>query len=217
MIDLQLGDCLELMKSLETGRVDAVITDPPYGMRYSSSMNGRFGDCSVAGDEDTSIRDMVIEWAVNRGIRCLVFGNWRIARPKNTKAVLIWDKGDHVGMGDLSVPWKPNTEEIYVIGNGFSGHRGSSVLRVNALSPNFLNQGELRLHPTQKPVTLFERLIAKCPGDTVLDPFMGSGTTGVACVKLGRSFIGMEIDEDYFKIAKRRIEEAQLQLRLELP
>jgi len=75
-----------------------------------------------------------------------------------------------------------------------------------------------RVHPTQKPVTLMEWCMemAKVPkGATVLDPFMGSGTTGVACVKTGRNFIGIEIDETYFKIAQKRIEDAQRQPRLE--
>lgn len=66
-------------------------------------------------------------------------------------------------------------------------------------------------HPTQKPVRLLERIIALVtqPGDTIFDPFMGSGTTGVACVQTGRNFIGCEIDPGYFEIAKRRIAEAQ--------
>ena len=74
----------------------------------------------------------------------------------------------------------------------------------------------IRYHPTQKPVTLMIWSINNCtaPGATVLDPFMGSGTTGVACVQTGRNFIGIEIDEDYYKIAEKRIAEAQMQPRL---
>ena len=72
-------------------------------------------------------------------------------------------------------------------------------------------------HPTQKPLALIKELILSCTleGDTVLDPFMGSGTTGVACVQTGRNFIGIEIDPAYFAIAEKRIAEAQLQPRLE--
>ena len=73
-------------------------------------------------------------------------------------------------------------------------------------------------HPTQKPVRLLERIIALVtqPGDTIIDPFMGSGTTGVACVQTGRNFIGIEIDEGYFKIAEKRIKDAEMQMRLPL-
>lgn len=76
----------------------------------------------------------------------------------------------------------------------------------------------MRQHPNEKPVGLMEKLITVCssPGDTVLDPFMGSGTTGVACVKLGRNFIGIEIDPTYFAIAQKRIAAAQLQMTLPL-
>lgn len=125
-----------------------------------------------------------------------------------TKMVLIWDKGGALGMGDLSIPWKPDHEEIYVLGKGFVGTRDSgSVLRhppVQSMAKNG------RVHPTEKPVSLMVDLCRKVPG-TVLDPFMGSGTTGVACVKLGRKFIGIEIDEGYFDIAVERIRKAYAQ------
>ena len=120
------------------------------------------------------------------------------------------DCGDHVGMGDLSFPWKPNTEEIYVIGHGFTGHRGSSVLRIPApVTWNSTSHG--RAHPHEKPVALISALLAKCPGKTILDPFMGSGSTGAACVQSGRRFIGIEIEPKYFDIACKRIEAATKQ------
>ena len=109
-------------------------------------------------------------------------------------------------MGDLSMPWKPNTEEIYIAGSGFSGHRGTSVLRHNApVSWNSVGFG--RDHPHEKPVSLMAELIDKVPsGITILDPFMGSGTTGVACARTGRRFIGIEKEPKYFDIAVKRIE-----------
>ena len=215
-VTLYHGDCLEVLKTLDAGSVDVVVTDPPYGMDYHSSANGRFGDCAIDGDKTTALRDAVIQWAISLDIPCLVFGSWKATKPAQTRALLVWEKGDHVGMGDLSIPWKPNTEEVYVIGSGFTGHRGSSVLRVNALSPNFFHTHEPRQHPTQKPIELLRQLIEKCPQGAVLDPFMGSGTTGVACVQTGRNFIGIEIDRTYFEIAERRIAEAQAQMRMEL-
>jgi DNA modification methylase len=206
---LYLGDCREILPTLP--KVDAVITDPPYGVKYSSCMGGKFKGASIIGDECVSVRDEVI--AAFPGVRGLYFGSWKMPKPAWTKQTLVWEKGDHVGMGDLSLPWRPNTEEIYVVGGGFVGHRGSSVIRFNAPSPNFTPDKE-RFHPTEKPVGLMEILLGKTPGEVVLDPFMGSGTTGVACMNLGRSFIGIEREPKYFDIACRRIEDAQRHGRL---
>lgn len=203
---LYLGDCRDVLPTLSG--IDAVVTDPPYGISYSSGMTGHHGGTSlpgIIGDADTSLRDFVVEWSRFRP--AIVFGTWKRARPTETKAVLIWEKGDHVGMGDLSLPWKPNTEEIYVLGAGFSGHRGSSVIRVNApVSWNSVGFG--RKHPHEKPVELMLELVAKCPPGTILDPFMGSASTGVAALSLGRRFVGIELDPAHFETACRRIEAA---------
>jgi DNA modification methylase len=197
-------DCMEVLPGL--GKVDAVVTDPPYGISYASSKSGHHGGTALAGivgDSDTSLRDQVLEWWGDR--TAIVFGTWKRQRPDLCKLVLTWEKGDHVGMGDLSIPWKPNTEEIYVLGRDFSGHRGSSVLRYNApVSWNSTSFG--RTHPHEKPIELMEELIVKTLGESIFDPFMGSGTTGVACVRLGRNFIGCEIDQAHFATAVRRIE-----------
>ncbi len=209
---LYLGDCMEVMPTL--GKIDAVVTDPPYGISYRSGMTGHDGGKSlpgIYGDEDTSARDYVIEWAGD--IPGLYFGSWRRHRPESCRMVLIWNKGTHVGMGDLSTPWKPNIEEIYVVGNGFSGHRGSSVLDFSApVSWNSTKNG--RRHSHEKPIALMAELVSKCPQGTILDPFMGSGTTGVACANLGRRFIGIEKEPKYFDIACERIAAAYAQGRL---
>jgi site-specific DNA-methyltransferase (adenine-specific) len=103
-------------------------------------------------------------------------------------------------MGDLSFPWKPDFEEIYVNGNGFIGHRGSSVLCFNSR----IDSG--RHHPTEKPLELMTELISKTIG-TILDPFMGSGTTLRATKDLNRKAIGIEIEEKYCEIAAKRMEQ----------
>lgn len=208
-MDLRCGDCLELLPTLAAGSVHAVVTDPPYGIAYKSGKTGHHGGTAlpgIVGDADTSLRDAVLDWWGNRP--AIVFGSWKRRRPDGCNALLTWEKGDHVGMGDLSMPWKPNTEEIYVFGRGFVGHRGSSVLKHNAPTTwNSVRQG--RKHPHEKPYSLMVELLSKCPSHwTILDPFMGSGMTGVACARMGRNFIGMEIDPDYFAIAERRIKEA---------
>ena len=216
-IRLLLGDCLEILPGLE--KVDAVVTDPPYGIGYRSGMSGHDGGTSlpgIIGDENTKLRDAILAWFVETcgtDSPAIIFGSWKVARPANCKAVLIWEKGDHVGMGDLSIPWKPNTEEIYVLGGGFRGHRGSSVLRFNA--PVTWNSTAFgRSHAHEKPESLMEELVSKCPLGITLDPFMGSGTTGVACIRLGRRFIGIEREPKYFEIAKRRIRDELDKTRL---
>ena len=112
---------------------------------------------------------------------------------------MIWSKGEHTGMGDLSFPWKPDFEEIYINGDGFYGRRTSSVLRFNARTDSG------RAHPTEKPVELMAELIGKCDATTILDPFAGSGTTGRAAKDLGRKAVLIEIEERYCEIAARRM------------
>ena len=204
------GDCRDVLPTLD--KVDLVLTDPPYGIAFESSKTGHDGGValpSIQGDEDATVRDFVV-----KNFQCvpmLVFGSWKVSKPVGVKAVLVWEKGDHVGMGDLSLPWKPNTEEIYVIGSGFTGHRGSSVIRIPApVSWNSTNHG--RSHPNEKPVALIKELLLKCPEGVVLDPFMGSGTTLRAAKDLNRKAIGIEIEEKYCEIAANRMSQLAMQL-----
>jgi DNA modification methylase len=197
------GDCREIDAWL---LADAMVTDPPYGMALASGWGGDFGDLSVANDEDTAARDEALsQWGDRPAI---VFGRWSVPRPPNTRALLTWEKGDHTGMGDLSLPWKPTTEEIYVLGRGFAGiGRRSSVLRFMAPAPA-AKQG--RHHPTEKPLDLIRHLVACCPPPVVADPFMGSGTTLRAAKDIGRQAIGVEIEERYCEIAADRLRQSVL-------
>jgi DNA modification methylase len=196
------ADCLDVLPHIEA---DCIVTDPPYGIAYESGMTGHNGGTALAGivgDEDTSLRDSVLEQLAD--VPAIVFGSWKASRPKLCRAVLIWEKGDHVGMGDLSLPWKPNTEEIYVIGRGFAGHRGSSVLRFNApVSWNSVHFG--RTHPHEKPVDLMMELLRKCPSGAVLDPFAGSFATAVACARLDRECIAIETDPEHYATGVKRL------------
>jgi DNA modification methylase len=196
------GDCRELLPALE---FDAVVTDPPYGMGFQSGWAGHQGDCAIINDEDVTARDEALR--LTSGRPALVFGRWSCPRPEGTRALLTWEKGEHVGMGDLSLPWKPNTEEIYVIGSGFTSWRGrgSSVLRYLAIAGTVRTTETGRNHPTEKPVDLMIDLIGKCPPGVILDPFMGSGTTLRAAKDLGRKAIGIEVDERYCEIAAKRM------------
>ncbi len=200
-ISIYHGDCLEIDAWLDA---DVMVTDPPYGMKFASGMSGHHANERVVGDADSRVRDEALEHWGQRP--ALVMGRWSVPRPMRTRMVLVWEKGNHVGMGDLALPWKPNTEEIYVLGSGFSGHRGSSVLRhlavAGAVGKN--NTGQ-RFHLTEKPVSLMRDLIAKCPPGTIVDPFMGSATTLRAAKDLGRKAIGIETNEAYCEIAVRRL------------
>jgi site-specific DNA-methyltransferase (adenine-specific) len=207
-ITIYHGDCLGILPFVNA---DVLVTDPPYGIAYESGKTGHNGGAAlpgITGDDDTSLRDEIL--AVWGDKPAIVFGSWKRPRPLCV-AVLTWDKGDHVGMGDLSLPWKPNTEEIYILGKGFIGHRGSSVLSFNApVSWNSVGFG--RQHPNQKPLDLMKHLVGKCPTGVVLDPFMGSGTTLLAAKNLGRQSIGIEIEERYCEIAARRLAQEVLPL-----
>lgn len=206
---LYLGDCRDILPTL--GKVDAVVTDPPYGLGVAINTANE----TIIGDETVDIRDEAmasVEWGA-----AIVFGSWKCPRPADPLALLIWDKGKFVGMGDLAFAWKLTHEEIYLLGDKarFVGHRGESVLKFPALFPNLpaanAARGEQLVHPTQKPIPLMRRLLESLVAQTILDPFMGSGTTGVAAVQMGRDFIGIEREPKYFDIACKRIEDAQRQ------
>lgn len=188
------GDCREIDAWLDA---DVLVTDPPYGDAYRTGARRRDTLArSIAGDSDTTTRDQALSlWDGP----ALVFGKWRPPRPAGTRMVLVWDKGGALGMGDLSLPWKPDHEEVYVIGDGFVGSRDcGSVLR----SPPVQSVG--RQHPNEKPVELLEALVTKTAG-VVADPFMGTGPTLRAAKNLCRKAIGVEIDERYCEIAAKRL------------
>lgn len=195
---LYLGDCRDILPTLD--KVDAaLVSDVPYGVAFKSKWDNKFKSVKIANDENTSCRDEVLQmWG---DAPALVFGSWKQPRPTDIKMLLTWEKGT-VGMGDLSFPWFPNTEEIYVIGKGWAGSRTSSVLRYPVKN---------EFHPTEKPISLMRALVAKCQATSIIDPFMGSGSTGVAAIMEGRKFVGCEIDPDYFATACKRIEDAQRQ------
>jgi hypothetical protein len=221
---LHLGDCRDLLPDRETALrgggpgcdallCDAVLTDPPFGVGYKSGhATDRLwaGGRSIANDHDTSVRDDVLR--ALEGVPMLVFGSRRAPAPAATKMYLTWDKGPALGMGDLSLPWKPTTEEIYVLGRGFVGARDKGAVIYHPPVQSMAANG--RLHPNEKPVGLLRLLLQSLPTGLICDPFMGSGSTGVACALEARAFVGCEINPAYFDIACRRIEEAYKQPRL---
>jgi DNA modification methylase len=204
---LILGDCREILPDMDCV-IDAVVTDPPYGIAHSSSYGASWQNTQIAGDSDTSDRDAVLSGFEN----VVSFGSWKTPPIANTKGAVVWDKGPAFGMGDLAFPWKGSWELAYIRGGIWRGSRDEGVLR-GPVVVSWESAG--RVHPHEKPVWLCAHFIEKTPkASTILDPFMGSGTTGVAAIKLGRKFIGIEIEPKYFDIACRRIEEAWKQPRL---
>ena len=208
-VTLYHGDCLT--EHREWLDADVLVTDPPYGYAHQSNGgprgNASWRNTSIAGDTDTTARDDVLTaWGDKPAI---MFGSWKRERPAMTRALLIWDKGGHAGMGDLSIPWKPNFEDIYVLGSGFTGKRDSGVLSGFHVSADAASG---RLHPHQKPVNLMEALIAKCPPGTIADPFAGSGATLIAAKALGRKVVGVEMEENYCEIIAKRCSQEVLDL-----
>lgn len=209
-VTLYHGDCREVTAWLDA---DVLVTDPPYGTGGNLSMSG--GPSRLPGhrstysservkhawDEGVDVRDAAIDAFGDKPYA--VFGSPRRLdlAPPHRQAPLIWDKGDSVGMGDTAFPWRPSYELIYVNGDGWSGHRGTSVIRC----PIRINTANEVGHPTPKPVGLMEHLIAKAPLGMIADPFAGSGSTLIAAKNLGRRSVGVETDERYCEIAARRL------------
>lgn len=152
-----LGDCRDVLPAL--GRVDAIVTDPPYGINHTSSMGASWKNARIAGDNDTSLRDEVLDGFSH----VAAFGTWKTPPIKDAVGCLVFDKGPASGMGDLSFPWKPSFELIYIRGKAWNGFRHEGVLRGHvqvSWETQFRGLGdrEARSHPHQKPITLIEAL-----------------------------------------------------------
>jgi len=199
---LILGDCRDILPTL--GPVDAVVTDPPYGIakdgqkRTTGGNGGRKAYDFLGWDAERPDADLLKQIASLSPVCVMWGGNYFADLLPPTGKWFVWDKGQRINQSDGELAWTslPGALRIFT-----------------------LNRVELMTdgaeHPTQKPVRLMEWTLGQINANgTVLDPFMGSGTTGVACVRRGCSFIGIEREPSYFEIALRRIEEAYRQPRL---
>jgi site-specific DNA-methyltransferase (adenine-specific)/modification methylase len=190
-VTLYLGDCREILPTL--GKVDAVVTDPPYGIGFAAQptkWQRRAGQQAEAWD-DQAIADFPS--LIDRAPHKLVWGGNYYALPPS-RGWLVWHKPD-------APPSMASLELCWTNLNRNARHISVSIGATNA---------ERVGHPTQKPLAVMQWCIEQIPppATLILDPFMGSGTTGVAAVNLGRKFIGIEIEPKYFDIACRRISEA---------
>ena len=220
MVDLRLGDCLELMKNIPDGSVDLVLTDPPYGIDFQSNfrknkfnkiendiaVNAEFLDECKRVLKDTGAFYCFTRWDV--------YPSWieQIRKRFKVKNCIVWFKRGG-GLGDLKKGYIYNHEFIIYCAeknHRLNGKRRNDVFEFAKDAPSTY------VHPTQKPISLLKEIIERSSNDggVVLDCFMGSGSTGVACVNTNRNFIGIELDDGYFEIARKRIEEAQEQIKI---
>jgi len=215
------GDCLELMKELDDKSIDLVLTDPPYGQSLGYG-RGQLGERYVKNDDNLDWLPLFSKniWRILKdNTEALVFCQWRrysvfekylLSVGFTIRTVAIWNK---MNAGLSGGGYAEQYEQIIVLRKGEA--------RENYYRGNVYNDNRLSgrpEHPTQKPVILFENLICMCSdeNDLVLDPFIGSGTTAVACIRTNRNFIGFEINQDYVNIANKRIKYERSQLKLNL-
>jgi site-specific DNA-methyltransferase (adenine-specific) len=220
---LYLGDCLDVLPTL--GQVDALVTDPPFTFAGGIS-NGR---SSIADDQFFLYWWKDICKELDRVLRQdgegFIWCDWRtaptIAKGFNLGQVYSWRVSQMLyhyrEMPGQGTPFRNSVDMLaYCRGEKSKGNRIPNTTH-NWIS-KYWYYGKHANHPAEKDPEIAGQLLKWCSDDgmTAVDPFMGSGTTGVACVKTGRKFVGIEIDPTYFDIACKRIEAATLQLRLPL-
>jgi DNA modification methylase len=193
--ELYLGDCLEILPTL--GKVDAVVTDPPYGINVNKMKLG-FSRSSKMDKGEWDNKRAELQPVLELKVPSIIWGgNYFNLMP--SKAWFVWDKGAGFkgrSFSECELAWS-NLEN------------NAKIFEYNPLSKGDYKEKE---HPTQKPVSVMQWCLSFIPeAEIILDPFMGSGTTGVACVNLRRRFIGIEIEEKYFDIACKRIKIAVAQ------
>lgn len=195
---IETGDCLELMKSLRDGEVDAVVTDPPYGI--AGVWKGGFGSGWGKAREQTQHRNAwdekapsqcVFDKILSFKVKTAIWGGNYFSLPMS-RGWLVWNKPErNFSLAEAELAWTNVDTVIRVI--------------------DYRRSDNGREHPTQKPLGVMSWCLEQLRipiGATVLDPFCGSGTTGVACIQTGRNFIGYELDPGYAEIARRRCREA---------
>ena len=224
-ITLLQGNCLELMKNIPSESVDCVITDPPYLINYKTNYRKAMGGakhnfCNEILNDSRANKDVISEAFIEmyrvlkNNSASYVFCSYKTIEifksiAENVgfkiKNQIIWVKNNWTA-GDLQAQFGQQYEVILLLNKGrkkINGKRISDVWNFNRIS------GKCQLHQNQKPIDLLEQCINKHTNenDLILDCFMGSGSTGVACKNLNRNFIGIELNKEYFEIAKKRMEE----------
>ncbi len=202
LVTIYNADCRQVLPFLP--RFDLLLTDPPYGLgKKLTGGQGEWGTHFEKSPEWDHVLspDLLVRQCVSIADKAIVWGGNYYELPP-TRCWLSWDKMQEHTSGHFEMAWT----------NLDKPTRTFRMSRVEAHSNG-------KRHPTEKPVELMKYCIEliSSPGDTIFDPFMGSGTTGVAAVQTGRNFIGCELDPDYFAIAERRIKNAQPPLFVDVP
>jgi len=206
---LYLGDCADILPTLEP--VDVLLTDPPYGIGAGDYKRGgtQYGNSKAPCKEydrldwDNEAPQAIVEKSIALAKTSIVFGGNYFSLPPSS-CWLVWDKqnGEGSGYADCELAWTNMKRAVRRVYWRWAG----------MLQKEMGDKKEERFHPTQKPVGVMKWCLTFTPdAQTILDPFMGSGTTGVAAVQMGRKFIGIEREQKYFDIACARIEQAQRQ------
>lgn len=236
------ADCREILPML-AGKVDSVVTDPPYGLEFNGSIGYRAGDmCDIENlnygnvfkdkgfgklpvfrgmtlNQKKSIKEFHKSWL------CLCGNALVISFSLNKTMHLLISAADDLefevtdvgcwqystGMRKHKSLYRPQYEPFVIL------HHNALRMNANGIGGNIIKIEKPSIkngHPTKKPITLMNELIRIVNSNIIIDPFMGSGTTGVAAVQMDRKFIGIEINKDYFDIACKRIEDAQRQQRM---
>lgn len=218
------GDCLEVLRELPDCCIDAIITDPPYGIDYQSARRIDKSEWKpkIANDKEPYTMWLKDAYRVLRDTGSLLcFCRWDVQENFKKaiecsgfeiKSQIIWDKVIH-GMGDLKASFSPQHEVIWFATKGkftFPFQRPPSILRFKRVD------AEKLIHPNEKPIDLMKYLISVTtkPYDVVADFFVGSGVTLEAASSLDRNFTGTELSSKYCEIARQRIEQAQMQQSL---
>lgn len=215
---LMQGDCLERMKEITSGSVEMILTDPPYGMDFQSNrrvVQQKFA--KIANDKSLDWVDSFIDEChrvMTDNSAIYFFCSWHnidyfkmaIERKFKLKNMIVWVKNNH-GSGDLKGGYAPQHEIVFYACKGRVLNRGKRIPDV--IYADKIPSAKL-VHPTEKNISMLSVFVNQHTdlGMTVLDPFMGSGTTGIASMNTGRKFIGIELDLNYFNIALERIEAA---------
>ena len=205
-VTLYLGDCREILPTL--GKVDAVVTDPPYGIGLAGGFSGAGGFSKPIArreyegdwDDETPTAD-VFSTILEKAEQSIIWGgNYFTDKLPQGSFWLVWDKENTMPtFSDAELAWT-NIDK-------------KSVKRIRWTQNGLMSREKERFHPTQKAVEVMRWSISHLKGETstILDPFMGSGTTGIAAHQMGKRFIGIERDPKFFEIACQRIEDAQRQ------
>lgn len=208
---IYLGDCLEVMKEIPDKSIDLVLTDPPYGLGRNNHENNksRFKladptDFGIVDWDNSPPGNKYFKEMIRISKNQIIFGGNFFNLPPSS-CWIVWDKDRSGDFADCELAWTSFPSAVRKV-----------KFRWNGMLQENMAKKEERYHPTQKPVELFKWILEKYskPGEIICDPFLGSGTTAIACMKLQRQFIGIEKEPKYYEIALSRIKPWMEQRRL---